>query len=44
MNDPWKWTTVWELTVGVGIGMDVGEERGKKSQDNHNRITRQNSD
>ena len=20
MNDPWTWTTVWGLTVGVGVG------------------------
>ena len=20
MNDPWTWTTVWELTVGMGVG------------------------
>ena len=19
MNDPWTWTTVWELTVGAGM-------------------------
>ena len=29
MNDPWTWTTVWGLTVGVGGGMGRGEQRGK---------------
>ena len=24
MNDPKTWTTVWELTVGVGCGMFRG--------------------
>ena len=26
MNDPWTWTTGWELTVGAGVG---GAEEGK---------------
>ena len=26
INDPWTWTAVWELTVGVGDGM---AEEGK---------------
>ena len=29
MNDPWTWTTVWELIVGVGGEMDGGGQRGK---------------
>ena len=29
MNDPQTWTTVWEMTVGVGGGMDGGGQRGK---------------
>ena len=29
MNDPWTWTTVWELTVGAGGGMGGGEQREK---------------
>ena len=38
MNDPRTWTTVWELTVGVGGGMCRGGQRGK-NWDNCNRIT-----
>ena len=38
MNDPQTWTTVWELTVGVGGGMGRGGQRGK-SWDNCNKIT-----
>ena len=29
MNDPQTWTTVWELTVGVGGGMGGGVQKGK---------------
>ena len=29
MNDPWSWTTVWELTVGVWGGMSGGGQKGK---------------
>ena len=29
MNDPPTWTTVWELTVGVGDGMGGGEHGEK---------------
>ena len=29
MNDPWTWTTGWGLTVGAGVGMGGGEQRGK---------------
>ena len=29
MNDPWTWTTVWKLTVGVGFGW-VEEGKGGK--------------
>ena len=29
MNDPWAWTTVWELPVGVGVKMGRGGQRGK---------------
>ena len=32
MNDPWTWTTVWELTVGVGGGIDGGGQGGKLGQ------------
>ena len=38
MNDPRTWTTVWGLTVAVGIGMGRGGQRGK-TWDNYNRIT-----
>ena len=38
MNDPWTWTTVWELTVGEGGGMGGGGQRDK-NWDNWNRIT-----
>ena len=36
-NDPWTWTTVWELTVGAGGEMG----RGKKGEnwDNCSRVT-----
>ena len=27
MNDPWTWTMVWGLTVGVGGELDGGERR-----------------
>ena len=30
MNDPWTWTTVWELTVGVAVEMGRRGQRGKK--------------
>ena len=29
MNDPWMWTTVWGLNVGVGVGWDEEGKRGK---------------
>ena len=29
MNDPWTWTTMWELTVGAGSGMGGGGQRGE---------------
>ena len=29
MNDPRKWTTVWELTVGARGGMGRGGQKGK---------------
>ena len=38
MNDPWTWTTVWELTMGAGDGKGGGGKKGKK-WDNCNRIT-----
>ena len=38
MNDPWTWTTVWELTVGVESWMGGGGQRGE-NQDNCNKIT-----
>ena len=41
MNDPWTWTTVWGLTVGVGAGLGGGGQRGK-NWDNCNRITIRN--
>ena len=28
-NDPWRWTTVWELTVGAGGGIGRGGQRGE---------------
>ena len=36
MNEPWTWTTMWELTVGVGVGMGGGGQSGK-NWDNCNR-------
>ena len=30
MNYPQTWITVWELTVGVGVRMGGGGQRGKK--------------
>ena len=38
MNDPWSWTTLWELTVRAGGGMGGGGQRGK-NWDNCIRIT-----
>ena len=38
MNDPWTWTMVRGLTVGVGSGLGGGEQRGK-NWDNCNRLT-----
>ena len=38
MNDPWTWTPVWELTVGVGVGMRRGQQKGE-NWENCNRIT-----
>ena len=29
INDPWTWTTGWELTVGAGGEMGGGEQRRK---------------
>ena len=29
MNDPWTWTTVWELTVGAGGGLGGGGQSKK---------------
>ena len=29
MNDPWTWTILWELTVGMGAGLGRGQQRGK---------------
>ena len=29
MNDPWTWTTVWELTMGVGDKMGREGKGGK---------------
>ena len=37
MNDPWTWTTVWELTMRARGGMNRGGQRGKH-WDNCNRI------
>ena len=39
MNDPWTWTTVWELMVGTGGGMSGGGQRGKNWDNCNNRIT-----
>ena len=39
MNDPRAWTTVWELTVGVGGRVGGGGQRGK-SWDNCKSITK----
>ena len=39
MNNPQTWTTVWELTVGGGMGR--GGQRGK-NWDNCNRLTIKN--
>ena len=42
MSDPWTWTQVWELTVGVGRRGD-GQRRAKgEDWDNCNRITIKN--
>ena len=30
MNDPQIWITVWGLTVGVGVGLDGGGQKGGK--------------
>ena len=29
MKDPWAWTTVWESTVGVGVGWAEEGKGGK---------------
>ena len=29
MNDPWAWTTVWGLIVGVWGGLGGGGQSGK---------------
>ena len=38
MNDPWTWTAVWGLPVGVGGGMGRGRQR-EENWNNCNRIT-----
>ena len=38
MNDPWTWTIVCELTVGVGGEMGRGAQSGE-NWNNYNRIT-----
>ena len=30
MNDPWAWTMVWGLTVGVGNGVGYRRAKGEK--------------
>ena len=42
VSDPWTWTTVWGLTVGVGDGLSGGGQRGK-NWDNCNRINKNNN-
>ena len=32
VNDPWTWTTVWELTVGVGGEVGRWDKGGKLRQ------------
>ena len=32
MNDPQTWTTVWEVTVGSGVGWAKGAKMGKLGQ------------
>ena len=39
MNDPWPWTTVWELTVGDRGRLGVGGQKGK-NWDNCKRINK----
>ena len=39
MNDPWTWTMVWGLTVGMGEWAGWRWER-EKNWDNGNRITK----
>ena len=29
MNDPWTWTTAWELTVEAGVGLGGRGQRGE---------------
>ena len=41
MNDPWKWTAVWGLTVGEGGGLGGGKQR-EKNWDSCNRINKNN--
>ena len=36
VNDPWTWTTGWDLTVGVGDGQGRGKQQGE-NLDNCNR-------
>ena len=36
---PWTWITVWELTVGGGLGWDERRRAKGKNWDNCNRIT-----
>ena len=42
MNDPWTWTTLWGLTVGVEGGLGRGGQRGQH-WDNCNRVTIKNN-
>ena len=39
VNHPWTWTTVWELTVGAGVEMGGGGQRGENC-DNCNRVNK----
>ena len=39
VNDPWTWTTVWGLTVGLEGGLGGGGQRGK-NWNNCNRINK----
>ena len=39
MNDPCTWTTEWVLTVGAGVKLGRGGQRGK-NRDDYNRINK----